>query len=71
MFFRSPGMKKTVTSSGEVKDVDTSVVGGFRAYARFCDPSRPSPRPLRGHQTLVVLDRPGVFSDSRPGSIRT
>jgi porin len=30
-----PGLKKTLTSSGQLKDVDTAVVGGLRAYVRF------------------------------------
>jgi porin len=30
-----PGLKKTLTSSGELKDVNTAVVGGLRAYVRF------------------------------------
>ena len=31
----NPGLKKTLTSSGELKDVNTAVVGGLRAYVRF------------------------------------
>jgi porin len=31
----NPGFKKTLTSSGELKDVNTAVVGGLRAYVRF------------------------------------
>jgi porin len=31
----NPGLKKTLTSSGQLKDVDTAVVGGLRAYVRF------------------------------------
>ena len=30
-----PAVKKDVSSSGRLKDVDTAVVGGLRAYARF------------------------------------
>ena len=29
------GLKKTLTSSGQLKDVDTAVVGGLRAFVRF------------------------------------
>ena len=31
----NPGLKKTLTSSGQLKDVDTAVVGGLRAFVRF------------------------------------
>jgi hypothetical protein len=31
----NPGLKKTLTSSGELKDVNTAVVGGLRAGVRF------------------------------------
>ncbi len=31
----NPGLKKTLTSSGQLKDVDTAVVGGLRAFMRF------------------------------------
>jgi porin len=31
----NPGLKKTVSSSGNLKDVDTAVVGGLRMYVRF------------------------------------
>ncbi len=30
-----PGLKKTLSSSGRLKDVDTAVVAGLRIYARF------------------------------------
>ena len=30
-----PGLKKTLTSSGHLQDVNTEVVGGLRAFARF------------------------------------
>jgi porin len=31
----NPGLKKTLTSSGELKDVNTAVVAGLRAFMRF------------------------------------
>jgi hypothetical protein len=31
----NPGLKKTLTSSGELRDVNTAVIGGLRALARF------------------------------------
>jgi porin len=31
----NPGLKKTLTSSGELKDMSTAVVGGLRAFVRF------------------------------------
>ena len=31
----NPGLKKTLGSGGQLKDVDTAVVGGLRAFARF------------------------------------
>jgi len=31
----NPGLKKTLSSSGNLKDVDTAVVGGVRMYVRF------------------------------------
>ena len=30
-----PGLKKTLSSSGGLKNVDTAVVGGVRMYIRF------------------------------------
>ena len=30
-----PAVKKTVSSSGGLKDVDTAVIGGARAFVRF------------------------------------
>jgi len=30
-----PGLKKTLTSSGHLQEVNTEVVGGLRAFARF------------------------------------
>jgi porin len=31
----NPGLKKTLTSSGQLQDVNTAVVGGLRAFVRF------------------------------------
>jgi len=31
----NPGLKKTLSSSGNLKDVDTAVVAGLRMYVRF------------------------------------
>lgn len=31
----NPGLKKTLGSSGTLKDVDTAVVAGVRMYIRF------------------------------------
>jgi hypothetical protein len=31
----NPGLKKTLSSTGGLKDVDTAVIGGLRAFARF------------------------------------
>ena len=31
----NPGLKKTLSPNGNLKDVDTAVVGGVRMYVRF------------------------------------
>jgi hypothetical protein len=31
----NPALKKTVGSGGQLKDVETAVVGGLRAFVRF------------------------------------
>lgn len=31
----NPALKKTLASGGQLKDVDTALVGGLRAFVRF------------------------------------